>query len=293
MRTAEAAFLVACELDVAVRKPGNVSRASPGHGMRAPMFIASSRAAAPGLFERDAGVGQRIEVATAASMAAAGCNTNLGIVLLCAPLARAAQTLSSPMTPALLRKELVRVLEQLDLDDTCAAYRAIALANPGGLGDAAEQDVRSQPSVNLRGAMALAAHRDRIALQYRSGFADLFEIALPALPSSFSLSRPLVDGHADVETTAAVQGLYLTLLSAFADSHIVRKHGDAVAHNVMSAAQRFLASTPRHTVLDDDATFVAWDDELKASGINPGTSADLTVATLLIAGITSAPLGRA
>jgi triphosphoribosyl-dephospho-CoA synthase len=35
------AFLCACELDVRVRKPGNVSLASPGHGMQAAMFIES------------------------------------------------------------------------------------------------------------------------------------------------------------------------------------------------------------------------------------------------------------
>ncbi len=35
---ARAAFLRACELDVAVRKPGNVSDASPGHGMHAALF---------------------------------------------------------------------------------------------------------------------------------------------------------------------------------------------------------------------------------------------------------------
>ena len=48
---ARACFLRACELDVAVRKPGNVSRASPGHGMRAELFIASAQATAEALFE--------------------------------------------------------------------------------------------------------------------------------------------------------------------------------------------------------------------------------------------------
>ena len=41
---ARSAFLCACRLDVAVRKPGNVSRASPGHGMQAAMFLASAAA---------------------------------------------------------------------------------------------------------------------------------------------------------------------------------------------------------------------------------------------------------
>ena len=74
---ARACFLRACWLDVAVRKPGNVSLVSPGHGMEASMFIASAQAAAGALFEPGLGVGARIEGAVAATWAVAGCNTKL------------------------------------------------------------------------------------------------------------------------------------------------------------------------------------------------------------------------
>jgi triphosphoribosyl-dephospho-CoA synthase len=40
---------------------------------------------------------------------------------------------------------------------------------------------------------------------------------------------------------------------------------------------------------DTDPEFAAWDESLKADRINPGTTADLTVAALLIAGL-SGPL---
>ena len=69
---ARACFVRACELDVAVRKPGNVSRESSGHGMHADMFIASAHAAAGPLFEPGARVGQRIEAAVAATWEVAG-----------------------------------------------------------------------------------------------------------------------------------------------------------------------------------------------------------------------------
>ena len=82
---ARAAFLWACELDVATPKPGNVSVAVAGHGMQASMFVASAEAAAPALFAARRRVGERIEEAMRASFAVAGCNTNLGIVLLAAP----------------------------------------------------------------------------------------------------------------------------------------------------------------------------------------------------------------
>jgi triphosphoribosyl-dephospho-CoA synthase len=278
---ARACFERACLLDVAVRKPGNVSFASPGHGMHAQQFIDGARAAAGPLFEAGARIGARIEAAMAASWAAAGCNTNLGIVLLCAPIAAAVESAASLSSPQALRAALAAVLDRLDVDDSRAAYRAIALANPGGLGDEPEHDVRAEPRVGLRAAMALAAHRDLIARQYASGYAELFDRALPLLHPGFSLMAAGVDATPDAATAAQVQRLYLGLLGRFPDSHIVRKHGEAVAHIVMSAAHGWSASNQPGV----DPAFAAWDESLKARRINPGTSADLTVATLLLAGV--------
>ncbi|HEY6513116.1 MAG TPA: triphosphoribosyl-dephospho-CoA synthase [Burkholderiaceae bacterium] len=286
---ARACFLHACRLDVAVRKPGNVSVASAGHGMHATLFVASAQAAAARLFDAGARVGPRIEAATAASLAAAGCNTNLGIVLLCAPIAAAAERVDACASAQALRAAVVAVLDGLDRDDAQAAFRAIALANPGGLGDAPAQDVRGAASVDLRAAMVLAAGRDRIAAQYANGYADLFGLALPALQApGVSPMRVNASLAADARTTERVQHAYLQLLGAFPDSHIVRKHGLAVAQTVMRSAQAWLA----RAAPGRDPDFVAWDESLKAGGINPGTSADLTVAALFLAGLL-APDGAA
>jgi len=278
---AQACFLHACRLDVAVRKPGNVSGVSPGHGMDAQLFTASAQAAAAPLFAAGARVGPRIEAAMAASLAAAGCNTNLGIVLLCAPIAAAVERVDSLASAPQLRAAVAAVLADLDLADAQAAFRAITRANPGGLGQAPAQDVRAAPSVDLRSAMALAAPRDRIAAQYTNGYADLFELALPALGPGFTPMRANDALVADAATAARVQRVYLSLLGTLADSHIVRKHGEVVAQTVMRSAQAWLArSSPER-----DPDFAAWDESLKAHGINPGTSADLTVAALLLAGL--------
>jgi len=279
---AKACFLRACELDVAVRKPGNVSRASAGHGMQADLFIASAHAAAGPLFEPGAPVGARIEAAVTATWAVAGCNTNLGILLLCAPIALAVELRPDALAPSALRVSIESVLACLDLSDAQAAFRAIARAHPGGLGTAPEQDVHDSPSVDLRAAMALAAPRDSIARQYRDGFADLFALDLSEFGNGFSVTREsVVTRH----VTTAVQRLYLTLLSHLPDSHIVRKHGDNVAQIVMTAAQAWRARAARAVPLDDDPGFAAWDESLKADRINPGTTADLTVAALVIAGL--------
>jgi len=312
-----AAFLWACSLDVAVRKPGNVSRASAGHGMQAEAFLASARAAAGPLFARGEPVGARIEAAVAATRAAVSCNTNLGILLLCAPLAAAlerlgeAPPLASPAQPAgtrgsavaavlterdaggaqralpgafpgatggdpaALRAAVRSVLAELTVDDARAAYRAIALANPGGLGRAESEDVATPPSVDLRTAMGLAAGRDSVARQYANGYADVFGYGLAALTD--------LGGRGGL--AGAVQTVFLCFLAGWPDSHIVRKRGGAVAQTVTADAVGWLDRLRADPAAGAEADFAAWDDRLKASGINPGTSADLTVCTLFAAAL--------
>lgn len=282
---AQAAFLCACRLDVAVRKPGNVSGVSPGHGMQARMFVDAAKAALPGLFEPGARVGRRIENAVAASMAVAGCNTNLGIVLLCAPIALALEREPGVGNANALRHAIEDVLIDLDVDDARAAYRAIARANPGGLGRVEQEDVHAPPNLDLRSAMALAASRDSIARQYANGYADLFQLAVPLCARGF---LPMADGDCtapDALTTARVQRVYVGLLSRMPDSHIVRKHGIVVAQTVMHAAQGWRVQSDAGVAIDALPAFAQWDEALKRDGINPGTSADLTVATLFVGGV--------
>jgi triphosphoribosyl-dephospho-CoA synthase len=266
-------FVRACTLDVEVRKPGNVSIASPGHGMDAQMFITSASAAAGPLCDRELKVGERVEAAISATLAAVHCNTNLGIVLLCAPLARAAEDWSPASGRAGLRAALGRVLDALDVHDASCAFRAIAQAKPAGLGSVADQDVSRAPSVGLSEAMALARSRDRVAAQYANGFVDVFELGLPA----FDATRP--------DRDAGMCRAYLELLAAWPDSHIVRKHGSVVAHSVMAEAAPWRSRARSGEVLALDPAFARWDTSLKARGINPGTSADLCVATALVAGL--------
>lgn len=270
--TPAAAFLQACALDVAVRKPGNVSQASPGHGMTAADFLASSEAAAPALVQPGP-VGARIEAAVAATWRRVGCNTNLGIVLLCAPLAAAVQQAARLDRPR-LRTALQQVLGRLTVADAEAAYRAILQANPGGLGEAPEGDVRTPPTVTLRAAMALAAERDRIARFYAEDGAELFDVGLAARDA---VAAPLTQAQ-------TVQAIYLAWLASAPDAHIVRKHGSAVAQTVMQQAAPWWARARAGAVLDADPAFATWDAALKAARINPGTSADLTVVTLMAAG---------
>jgi triphosphoribosyl-dephospho-CoA synthase len=277
----EQAFVHACTLDVAVMKPGNVSLQSPGHGMTAAQFLASAAAAAPAVCATGAPIGRRILDAVQASRAAAACNTNLGILLLCAPIAAALE--AGVPTEAALRQELQRRLRALTVADAQAAFRAIALANPGGLGASDEHDVHREPTVNLRVAMELASERDLIARQYANGYADLFDTGLAAWRAALTSK-----GHA---LQHAMQRVYLAFLARFPDSHIVRKHGLPAARTVTREARYWR----RRLIADASAAqpgLAQWDAELKSAGLNPGTSADLAVATAFLAQAIVLPFGH-
>ena len=281
------AFIEACALDVQARKAGNVSEASPGHGMHAGLFLQSAQAAAPPLCVARARVGERIEAAVRATQGLVRCNTNLGIVLLCAPIV-AAQERRALGEPGLSLATSIRaVLEALDIDDARAAYRAIALARPAGLGSAPEQDIDAVPTVGLRAAMAMAAGRDRIARQYADAFADVFDPGV----ASFERTRDRALRRGSAPRTARIQAMqaaFLEFLAAWPDSHIARKHGDAAAHSVMAEARPWRQRARRGDTLDADPAWAAWDESLKARGLNPGTSADLCVATALVASLEAA-----
>jgi triphosphoribosyl-dephospho-CoA synthase len=268
-----AAFLAACRLDVEVVKPGNVSMDRAAHGMTAAQFIASADAAAHGLFNPGARVGERILEAVRRTREVAGCNTNLGIVLLVAPMAAALEDFpGAVLTLDTWRNATEKALSRLNIGDAREAYLAIALANPGGLGEAPEQSVHDAPTIELRSAMTLAAQRDSIARQYANGFADVFDSAR----------------NVQVIDEASTLDLFLRFLSGWPDSHIVRKHGLAVAQSVTDEARRCHDALRREGHEGVRQDLLTWDAELKARGINPGTSADLTVATLFVAGVARA-----
>ena len=258
-------FRDACRAELTALKPGNVHVFRDGHGMTVATFERAAEVAAVRLVAGRT-VGERIEGAVNASLAAVGVNANLGIVLLCAPLAQAAL---EAVSDDLLSRSLDRVLSRLTVADAEAAYRAIAAANPGGLGRTDEHDVSEPPKITLRDAMAAAADRDRIALQYVTGFEDVFAGA--------EAYRGRPSGR------EAVEDVYLGLLSLFPDSHVARKFGLDVAERLRGQAETFSAELDAQP--DRARALDAFDLHLKARGLNPGTTADLTVAALFVAGL--------
>jgi triphosphoribosyl-dephospho-CoA synthase len=263
----------ACIAELHALKPGNVSVHSEGHGMAVDDFVRSAWAIAPALVRPGLSVGGRTLAAIQATRRVVDCNTNLGIVLLCAPLAHAALHMKHGQT---LREALGETLLALDANDTALTYEAIRLAEPAGLGDVEQYDVRtSKPAASLYQVMQSAQGHDRIARQYASNYADIFELAVPRLYDGID--------RWDNEEWAAVSA-YLGLLSALPDTHIERKHGSCLAQDVGVRAKRLddMLLAEKDTPQKLAAPLMQFDVELKRQGINPGTSADLTVAALTV-----------
>ncbi|HEY8504297.1 MAG TPA: triphosphoribosyl-dephospho-CoA synthase, partial [Gemmataceae bacterium] len=140
---------LACIWEATARKPGNVHRFADFEDLTYLDFLLSAAAAAPELDRApDRPVGGTILAAVRATAEVATTNTNLGIVLLLAPLASVPEGTD-------LREGVREELDALTVEDAGSAYEAIRRARPGGLGEVPEADVRGEPDRTLREVMAL------------------------------------------------------------------------------------------------------------------------------------------
>ncbi len=266
-----AAAQLACLLEASAPKPGNVSPFASFRDATYEDFLASAAAIGPALVAAgERSLGATIRAGVEATARWAPSNTNLGLVLLLAPLARA--QLRPGQHP--LRARLAATLADTTVADARDAYLAIRSVAPTGLGEVSEQDVAGTPTVTLRDAMALARERDAIAREYASDFETTFAIGAPGL------HRALSDGLAWRE---AVVEVYLALLAALPDTHIARKLGAEAAVTVQRRARAVVDAGGVRTTAGRDA-IAALDRELRdeANTLNPGATADLTGAAIYV-----------
>ncbi len=292
--------VIACIWEATARKVGNVHPGTGFSGTEYVHFLISAAVfrEAQTLAVLDRKIGNLINLAVEATRTATGQNTNLGIILLLAPLIKASDEalsrqstinvlnffreynlgpigLDEPTGPTEFRQSVQTELNSLDISDAELAFKAVRLANPGGLGAAPEQDVRDEPTVTLLEAMKLAADRDLIARQYANGFADVFDFGVPAFLEGLERFNCV---------EAAIIHSQLRWLAEYPDSLIARKNGPAAAEDIRRRAAEVLRfgglATP-----EGRATGVALDKHLRSDGnkLNPGTTADLIAACLFVA----------
>lgn len=258
----------ACIWEATARKPGNIHRYCDFDDMNYIDFLVSAAAVAPVLAAApDQPVGRTVLEAVQRTRTHVGVNTNLGVVLLLAPLTKAAGGDE-------LRAELPGVLDGIDAEDASRVFAAIRLANPGGLGQAPEQDVSRPPTLPLRPIMALAADRDLIARQYADGFREVFDDGAPAVMEGIRRTGSM---------EGAILHAHLHLMARYPDTLIARKRGLVEAEESAQRARAVLdAGWPDGR--ESWAAFTDLDAWLRAEGRsrNPGATADLIAACLFV-----------
>lgn len=264
------AYHSACIAELQALKPGNVHLFADGHGMTIQDFIKSADASSAVIAEPNLSVGQRIFDAVQETQNAVGLNTNLGLILLCAPIIHSALHGDAELT---LQQNLSKTLKQLDVNDAHLTSQAILLANPAGLGSVSQHDVHQKIDVGLLEMMRASQYKDRIAMQYANDYIDIFEFGVVKYQEAMTKWQ---------NQAWATTALYIGFLARYLDTHIVRKYSEADATIIMHEAQQMEAeywATENPKLMQK--SLLAWDTSLKKRNINPGTSADLTVACLL------------
>ncbi len=287
--TAGGIATMACLLEVAAPKPGNVHRGADFEDATLVDFMTSAVILGQTIDQlNERPVGYTIRAVIEATRLATGTNTNLGMVLLLVPLAKATTNNAGIID----RHGVGQVLRALDTADADDVFAAIRFAKPAGLGTVAEMDVRQADSASdydLVAAMSLAQDRDLVARQYTNGFAEVFDCGVPWLVEGRSRFRNLTD---------AIVFSHVSFMANFPDSLIARKCGEqTAAHSQMLAAKALAEINFEATRREKDpgkmphALERFWqcigelDFWLRSDGHrrNPGTSADLVAASLYVA----------
>ncbi|MBX9679098.1 MAG: triphosphoribosyl-dephospho-CoA synthase [Gemmataceae bacterium] len=273
---------LACIWEATARKPGNANRTRDLPNLTFIDFLAAGAAIAPAMrHAANRPLGASILEAIRATRSVASTNVNLGIVLLLTPL------VATRMGAAKLgswHECIKKRLAETTIADARDLYGAIRLAEPGGMGKVKDQDVQSEPTVTLLETMKLASERDSIARQYANGFEDVFSRGPLWVREGIAKYGTLED---------AVLHTFFHWVAAYPDSLILRKHGEQDA----AEASKWGKALSNHGWHDENGRimkggFDAWCRDPKRRR-NPGTSADLTAASLFVAlsvGIIPLPL---
>ncbi len=249
--------------------------------MRFEHFVLASQAIGKAFDDRlsTRSIGQIVHSSVQAMVQAVEVNTSLGTILLLAPIALCSlhstgSQNSNGWNPQAFQENVAAVLHDSTPEDCRLIYQAIRIANPGGLGQVASQDVQSTPPESILEAMRIASAWDDVALQYANGFCQVSQWT----------DRLLAILESSSDLLGAVRRLQIEILASRPDSLIARKHGKQVAGLVQSQAADVLASGPYASPAFEKA-WRHFDGSLRESGHrkNPGTTADLLAAVIYLA----------
>ena len=206
-------------------------------------------------------------------------NTNLGIVMMTTPIAVAA-AISDDFDE--IRPNVVKLMANTSVDDACDLYDAINIADAGGMGDQDEYDVASDNAKQelrdnnqtMYDVLKISAPWDMLAREMTSDMPAVFEIGYPTY---HNLKKEKSLNDACVLT-------FLTILSQVPDTLISRKYGSDEALKISMMTRDLLK-------MKDSGDFAErlqeFDDYLFENHYNPGTTADLTAASIFVSNLKS------
>jgi triphosphoribosyl-dephospho-CoA synthase len=257
-RTERAQLAMMLEV-TAYPKPGNVDRCHDYPDTRLEHFLASTILVRP-VFERaEAGegtVGQLIKDAVRATNVHSGGNTHFGAFLLLIPL--------------LLGKDIrgaQKVIARTTVEDAVAFYEAFTLTRVR-MNDHFELDVNDphtlgtlrERNLTLLDVLRLSEPRDMVAREWTNGF------------SLTHTGAHLLKSHGCGRHSIVLS--FLDFLATEKDTFVIKKHGEAVAQEVLQHAREVQAGLQ---------SIAAFDETLIARGINPGSLADILIASIYLA----------
>ena len=263
-------------------KPGNVHRNRDYDDMVFEDFLLSAVAVGDVFREvttlvdvnkpEKANLGKYIREAVAETNKWVKTNTNLGIMMMCIPIACSA-AISDSFDD--LHVNVKKLMDATTVDDACDLYDAINLADAGGMGDQDEFDVNSESAKDelrkngqtMYDILEFSAGWDRLASELTTGMPVCFELGYPEY---YNLRKNKSLSDSCVLT-------FLKILSEVPDTLISRKYGDEVANEVSDMAKNLLLEKD-----DFETKLIEFDDYLFSKGYNPGTTADLTAASIMI-----------
>ena len=263
-------YINSCKLDIECIKPGNVNRVSGHHDTSCMDFIKSYESTSRIISSSELSLGEKIENSILITQENVKTNTNLGIILLCSLFV---QSLSLKKDLC-LEEAIEYVVVNSTKDDVSKICNSINIAKPGGLGKHCNYDVSSDPYISLFDIMKISSKYDMISKQYALFFEDIFRFIIPALDNALSKIN---------DKKLAISYTFLKILEKYPDSHICRKYGNKIAKKTSNEASDLIK------ILDGDTRHESWgkklmslDNHFKMTRVNPGTSADLLVVSMMI-----------
>lgn len=204
-------------------------------------------------------------------------NTNLGIVMLLTPLSAAAGNVLDFKD---LRDKFQELMLATTPQDAVDLYDAINIADAGGMGEREDLDVGSEKAkeellekgINMFQVLDISSPWDALAFELTHKMPVSFETGYPTFKE---LKKVQGINEATVQT-------FLTILASKPDTLISRKYDASVAERVKADAKVILEEGGMLTE-EGRSLLVKFDQDLRNKKYNPGTTADLTASSLMIA----------